>query len=217
MYIPKEFGLPDHDIACRVIEQYNFGILVSCEADQPVGTHLPFMLDRNRGVKGVLVGHMARANSHWESLEGRQAMVLFQGPHSYISPSWYASEPAVPTWNYAAVHVYGQLKTITDIERLRAMVFDLARRHEPSGPGAWQPEDLPEPYLRGMLGGIIGFELTIERIEGKHKLSQNRPPADRQRVIAALSVSDRLEDRALAAYMANFAAPDASEPTEEQH
>jgi transcriptional regulator len=211
MYVPKEFGVSDLDAACRLIERHSFGILVSCEADQPVGTHLPFMLDRSRGPNGTLVGHMARANNHWQGLDGRQAMVLFQGPHGYISPSWYADEPAVPTWNYAAVHVYGQVEITTDADRLRTMVFDLAHLHE-IGPDAWQPENLPERYLQGMLGAIVGLELTIERLEAKHKLSQNRPLHDQLRVIDALNASDRAGDQALGTYMAAFAPTEIAEP-----
>lgn len=202
MYVPEEFVVGDADVAWRLIEDHSFGLLISCEADQPVGTHLPFMADRARN---LLIAHLARANSHWEELGGRQVMAVFQGPHGYISPSWYARAPAVPTWNYAAAHVYGQAAVIDDPVQLRQMVFDLARRHEPAD--GWNPEDLPGRFVDGMLKGIVGLGIAVERIESKHKLSQNRPTGDRERVIEALRAGARPDDHALADYMAAFAIP----------
>ncbi len=214
MYVPDEFGIEDSDSAYQLIDAYNFGLLVSCEADQPVATHLPFLVDRNRGAKGVLVAHMARANAHWEELDGRQAMAIFQGPHGYVSPSWYAEGPAVPTWNYAAVHVYGQIELVTAPDRLREIVFALAHKHE-SDDGGWRPETLPDRYVEGMLSGIVGLDLTIERLEAKHKLSQNRPAVDQSRVIDALWASANYGDRDLAGYMAKYTNP-GSNPVEEE-
>ena len=203
MYVPEEFEVADPAIAWRLIEAYSFGLLVSCEADHPVGTHLPFMADRERD---VLVAHFARANGHWEDLDGRQVMAVFQGPHGYVSPSWYASAPAVPTWNYAAVHAYGQATVVEDASRLRQMAFDLVRQHEPAG--GWDPGSLPDRFVDGMLKGIVGLEIAVERLEGKHKLSQNRPAEDRQRVIDALRGSGRAGDLALADYMRQFVSLD---------
>ena len=204
MYVPEEFEVADPTVAWRLVEAYSFGLLISCEADQPVGSHLPFMADRDRN---LLIAHLARANGHWEELDGRQVMAVFQGPHGYISPSWYAGAPAVPTWNYAAVHAYGTAAVVDDPARLREMAFDLARRHEPVG--GWDPGDLPDRYVDGMLKGIVGLEIAIERLEAKHKLSQNRPAGDRQRVIDRLTDSPSATGRELAAYMRTFAPPNA--------
>lgn len=199
MYVPEEFEAADPEAAWRLVDAYSFGLLISCKADQPFGSHLPFMADRDRR---VLAAHLARANSHWEDLDGRQVMAVFQGPHGYVSPSWYGGAPAVPTWNYAAVHVYGQARIIHDAGRLRDMTFDLARRHEPAG--GWDPDDLPDRYIRSMLKGIVGLEIAVERLEAKQKLSQNRPIEDRQRVIGALRNGHLPGDHDLADYMTQF-------------
>ena len=118
-------------------------------------------------------------------------LTIFHGPHAYISPSWYASGPSVPTWNYVDVHAYGTVRLVEDADWLRQLLRRLSERHEARSPVPWRMQDLPETYLKGMLKGIIGLDIAVTRLEGKYKLSQNRPAADRPRVIAALEAPER--------------------------
>jgi transcriptional regulator len=196
MYIPAAFREERLDAIYDLIRQHSFGTLVSHTPDGLFATHLPFLLDTERGERGVLRAHMARANPHWRSfvggvdgaatVDGGEALVLFQGPHSYISPSWYETERAVPTWNYAAVHAYGRPRLIEEPAALRRLVDATVDAYERRLERPWTTERVPDDYVAGMLAGIVGFELEITRLEGKLKMSQNRPPADRQGAIAGL-------------------------------
>lgn len=207
MYVPSVFK-PDAAATLQaLIEDYSFATLVSATPSGMVASHLPFLLDRARGPHGTLLAHLARANPHAQALDGAEALVIFLGPHGYVSPSWYGQHPAVPTWNYAAVHAYGRARLIADEARLRDLLGRLSARYEDGRPNAWRMESLPESYLAGMVKGIVGFEIEITRLEGKLKLSQNRGADDRRAVIAALEASDAAEDRALADYMTRHAAP----------
>lgn len=207
MYVPAVFAEKDLATLHALIEDYGFATLVSNTTAGPVATHLPIMIDRTRGPQGTLVAHLARANPHARSLDGADALAIFLGPHGYISPSWYGQHPSVPTWNYAAVHVYGRAKMVDDPARLDAMVRQLVEQYESGRAKPWTTDGLPPDYMKGMLRGIVGIEIEITRLEGKLKLSQNRNAADRKAVIAALNDGTSAEDRALAAYMARHAAP----------
>jgi len=183
IYIPEHFA--EHSLARlrALVNTHNFGTLVSANGGEIQFSHLPFLLDAEGR---VLRAHMARANPHWQTLATeRDAMVIFCGPHHYISPAWYGSHPSVPTWNYAVVHVQGRPTLIENRERLKALVQELVIRHEAPSPDPWKM-DLPPDFLDRMLSGIVGFEIEITRMEGKFKLSQNRPVSDRPRVIEAL-------------------------------
>jgi transcriptional regulator len=202
MYVPNAFRADDRAALYDLIERYGFGTLVSVLDGAPFATHLPILLDRGRG---VLLGHVARANPHGRALgNAAEALLIFQGPHAYVSPSWYATAPAVPTWNYAAVHVYGVPRLLDEAE-LRDLLDRLVSRYEAGRERPWTM-DLPPDYLRKMLQAIIGFEVPIERIEGKFKLNQNRSSEDRAGVVQALRAGDAGE-RELAEFMARFAAP----------
>ena len=149
-------------------------------------THLPLLLDRARGAPGTLIGHVARGNPHWRKLKERpQVLAVFHGPHAYVSPSWYGVHPSVPTWNYAVVHARGRARLIEDPQALEAIVRRLVATFENPRPVPWRME-LPEDYQRGMIGGIVGFEIEISQLTGKFKLSQNRTREDRVRVVNAL-------------------------------
>ncbi len=213
MYVPATF-VPVDPAALRVLmADYGFATLVSSGADGLAATHVPVMHDPEPGPNGRLIAHLARANPHGAALDGADVLAIFLGPHGYVSPSWYATHPAVPTWNYAAVHIYGRARLVTDAERLRDIVTRLVDKYEggrtpESGrPGPWSMAGLSERYLRGMINGIVGIEIDIARIEGKHKLSQNRDAEDRRRVIAALGESGDAHDRILADYMVRHAPP----------
>ena len=207
MYVPAVFAEKDLETLYALIEDHGFASLVSNTPSGPVATHLPIMLDRGRGAQGTLVAHLARANPHARALDGADTLAIFLGPHGYISPSWYGQHPSVPTWNYAAVHVYGRARMIDDPARLDAIVRQLVEQYESGRAKRWSADDLPADYMKGMLRGIIGIEIEITRLEGKLKLSQNRNAADRKSVIAALNEASSAEDKALGAYMARHAAP----------
>ena len=122
MYIPAAFEESDRAILHDFMDRHSFGLLVAEVDGRPFATHLPFLLDRDSGTRGTLIGHMARANPQWRNLAGRTAMVVFSGPHAYISPSWYEAANVVPTWNYAAVHAYGRVEVVEDKESLLDIV-----------------------------------------------------------------------------------------------
>ena len=178
------------------------GLLVSHGKEGMIASQIPFLVERRDG-RLYLEGHLARANPQAADLDdNREALAIFEGPHAYISPSWYEAGPAVPTWNYAAVHAYGAARRVADPDWLRGLLRRLTERHEAREPAPpWRMEDLPEPYLRSMLNGIVGVEIRVTRLEGKFKLSQNRPAADRPRIIAALERRDDPDSRAVARLM----------------
>jgi transcriptional regulator len=185
VYLPPLFNETRSEILLDHIERHDFALLVSHGAAGLVASQIPFLVERRDGAL-FLQGHLARPNLQLGDLDG-DALAIFHGPHAYISPSWYETGPAVPTWNYATVHAYGRARTIPDPEWLRGLVQRLSERHEAREPAPpWRMEDLPENYLRSMLGGIVGVELAVTQLEGKFKLSQNRPAGDRPRIIAAL-------------------------------
>jgi transcriptional regulator len=202
VYLPPLFTESRSEVLIAHIERYDFGLLVSQGEMAPSANQVPFLVER-RGGQLVLQAHLARANPQLAELDrGGEALAIFQGPHAYVSPSWYLAGPAVPTWNYAAVHAYGQVRTIADPDWLRVMVRRLSERHEAREPTPpWRIDDLPEPYVGSMLKGIVGVEIEVSRLEGKFKLSQNRPAADRPRVIAALERRDDAESRDVGALM----------------
>jgi transcriptional regulator len=182
MYIPASFRIDDLDVLYGFIEEYSFAALISVRGEVPFATHLPLLIDRERR---VLLGHMARANPHSEAVGSTsESLAIFSGPHAYISPSWYATAPAVPTWNYAAVHVSGPLQPLSE-NRTRELVDLTVDKYESTRPIPW-PNDLPPEFRDKMLAGIIGFEMPMGRIEGKFKLGQNRCEADQAEMLSQL-------------------------------
>lgn len=179
MYVPKHFAVEDRAALDAVIRDYPFGLLIGELEGSPFATHLPFLLDGDR-----LLSHFARGNPHWKSIDGRAEMLaVFSGPHAYVSPRWYEAEQAVPTWNYVAVHVYGAPRVIEDPVRVRDLLDRLVTEYEGD---AWSLDGQDADFTDRMRKGIVAFEMPIERIEGKFKLSQNRPVEDRRRVITEL-------------------------------
>lgn len=199
MYVPSGFAVQDPECLARFIAQNSFATLISQdESGLPFASHVPLLFEPQPG-PGFLLGHLARANAQWGHFEGqRPVLAIFHGPHAYISPRWYATGPAVPTWNYAAVHAYGTPKLIAEDSRLEALVRRLIRFYEPQEP---PPADLPTDFLARQLKGIVGFEIRLTRLEGKFKLGQNRPAADVAGVYEALSQSTQPGDRLLAQFM----------------
>ena len=204
MYVPKHFDAPDAAWCHALIARESFALLVSTGADAiPFATHLPLLLDPARGPHGTLLGHVARANPHARLLaDAAPTLAVFQGPHAYVSPAWYSAHPSVPTWNYVAVHASGVGALVEDAARVRALLADLVRAYEGAGGTAWSLDALPEDYMAGMQRGIVAFEIPIDRLEGKAKLSQNRDAVDQGRTREALGAADDPLARAVAAMMA---------------
>jgi transcriptional regulator len=178
LYVPKPFAETDPDKLRALIERHPLGTWVTSTGDGLDVNHVPFLADRSGGEFGVLVGHVARANPVWRSVPVA-SVVVFQGPEAYISPSWYPSKArdgmVVPTWNYVVVHAHGTPRFIDDRDWLRALVVRLTDRHEAARAHPWQVSDAPETFIEKLLEAIVGVEIPIERLEGKWKLSQNRP------------------------------------------
>ncbi len=201
MYTPADFRVTDRAILHGLMDRFSFAILVTTHDGVPIATHLPFLVYPDDSEHGTLIGHMARANHQWRDFApGDEALVIFQGPHAYLSPSWYQAHPSVPTWNYAVVHAYGVPRAIDDEARIRDILRALVDKHEAGFDQPW-PMDLPDEYLQKMARGIVAFEVPISRLEGKFKLSQNRSARDRVGVIAALAGSGNATDRGVAALM----------------
>jgi transcriptional regulator len=195
MYIPEHFRLRHDADALTFMRSNPFAILVSTTGDGPYATHMPLFVRteanevRTEESKVFLRGHVAKANPHWRYLEQQaQCMTIFHGPHSYISPSNYIARESVPTWNYAAVHVYGNARLFSSSEELHQMLDELMGSFEPAYREQW--EGLSSTFRDNMLRQIVGFEIVATKIEGKFKLSQNRPRQDQANVIASLENSD---------------------------
>ncbi len=196
MYIPKHFEVTDRDVLCAFINENAFGQLVSTVGGRLFSTHMPFLLsdDSTR-----LIGHIARQNPQHAELDGQEVLITLQGPHDYISPSWYASA-GVPTWNYQAVHIYGRGRVFDDTDALRSVVAALTEKYEAAYERPWQPD-----YKAAMLSAIVGVEVTISEIQGKFKLSQNRPAQDQRQVVTQLKAQGA---DALAAAMERYLGPE---------
>jgi transcriptional regulator len=190
MFIPKQFRETDTDILHDLIAANPFGILIGQRDGAPFASHIPFVLDRTAGPNGALIGHVAKNNPHGAMFDGATTLLaIFEGPHAYISPRWYVPGDAVPTWNYAVVHAYGTAHEVRDIGKVRVQQETLIATFEGTGPDAWSMSDQPARYIEGMLRGVTAFEMPVERLEGKFKLSQNRSPGDRRHVAGNLRVS----------------------------
>jgi transcriptional regulator len=189
MYIPKAFQISDISVLEAFITHNSFATLVSTVDGTLFATHLPLILDRTELSQGILLGHVARANPHWRAFGGQQeALAMFHGPHAYISPSWYTTSPAVPTWNYAVVHVYGVPRLVEDEVWLAHLVDRLVALYEADMPAPW-PGVLPAEFKANLLKAIVGFTMDITRVEGKVKLGQNRPLGDQLGVVRHLEMS----------------------------
>lgn len=202
MYVPAHFAQRDSASLFDLIETNAFGLLLGT-AGGLIGSHVPFLLDRDRGEYGTLICHLAAANPQAALLDGQEVLCIFQGVHGYVSPNWYAKKPAVPTWNYQAVHAYGTATVSRDPAVLRGIVDRLSKIYE--GPDGWQLDDEPAGFFEGMARGIVGVEIPVAKLEGKFKLSQNRPLADIDGVIANLRRLGGAGNAALADAMAPIA------------
>ena len=200
MYTPEHFREVDSARLSKLIRDYPFGMLVTVDEGLPQVNHLPFLFEKRDDGSAVLLGHVAKTNPQWHRLaDGGTALVVFQGPNAYVSPAWYES-PGVPTWNYAVVHVYGGSRLLDSDSELEPMLRRLTSIHEAREFPRWQP-DLTGERRERLLGMIVGFEIRVDRIEGKFKLSQNRPVEDRRNVYRRLADSSNPSCNAVAALM----------------
>ena len=189
MYTPSSFRDNDPAVALQLIRDHNFGMLISNGEGSPLITHLPFMVESSEGKPVRLITHMARANKHWRSIEdGQEVLSVFNGPHAYISPSWYENRVTVPTWNYATVHVRGKAKLIHDGSKLRNIVTDLTHYMESRVDSDWNLSE-GEQTIPTELKAIVGLEVDISSCITKLKFNQNRSVEDQRNVITELEKS----------------------------
>lgn len=184
MYTPKAFEMSEEEQIREFLHAHSFGVLMSTDAGVPIATHLPMVYDAGRQ---ALFAHMAKANPQWQALDGQTVLAVFTGPHAYISPTWYQVPESVPTWNYVAVHVWGTCSLVTQEDDLAALLEQTVRFYEP---GSDLPAQSGAPFYQKMMKAIVGFRVDITRIEGTAKLSQNKPPEVRRRIVDNLRKSE---------------------------
>jgi transcriptional regulator len=197
MYIPKHFKMDNDEVMYDFIEKNSFATLFSQHNGEPYATHLPLLLNKE---EGFLYGHFARQNQQWKDIANQEVLVIFQGPHCYISPSWYETNQAVPTWNYVAIHVYGQLEIVEDEQEVFESLSDMVNKYEKPD-SSYQLKDVDSGFIKGMSKGIVGFKIQIRKIEGKAKLSQNHPLARQELIIKQLENSEDQNDIHIAQLM----------------
>lgn len=192
VYQPPHFREDRSEVQHALIRAFPLGLLVTAGPGGLLANHIPFLLDTAASGRGMLLGHLARANGQLADLNrSTECLAVFQGPQDYVTPSWYATKretgKVVPTWNYVVVQVRGRPRVVDDTAWLRDQVERLTRAHETGRAAPWGVDDAPGPFIAGQLKGIVGVEIPIERIEGKWKVSQNRSDADRASVAAGLA------------------------------
>ena len=202
MYVPDHFAEHDLDEMHRLIRENPLGALITLDAGGLNANHIPFELVAETGPYGSLRGHVARANTIWHAAADHEALVIFQGPSAYISPTWYPTKAEthqhVPTYNYAVVHVHGRLVVHHDEKWLRGALARLTRMMERSQPAPWKMGDAPPDYLRALIGNVVGIEIEATRMVGKWKVSQNRLPVDQHGAAAGLRATGDHEAAAMA-------------------
>jgi transcriptional regulator len=200
MYTPKHFEMTDGTEVLTFMQQYSFATIVSIQNNLPVATHLPFVIKEDEQ-QITLLSHFAKANGQIAGIAGQEVLVIFAEPHAYISPSNYEKQQNVPTWNYVAVHAYGEIKIITDDNKAMLLLEDMINTFEEGYLKQWQ--SLDQSYRQKMLKGITAFEIAVNKIEGKKKLSQNRSELERESIISNLNKSLHTSEKTIAAYMEN--------------
>ena len=202
MYIPKHFE-GSEPTGLEIMQAHIWALLMTTdERGAPLATHLSLLWQDDGSEHGMLIGHLARANAHWRLFaRPAESLALFWGPHAYVSPTWYAPGPKVPTWNYVTVHAYGRPQIVEDTEGALEVLAALATAYEGAAPEAWNLGRLPAGNAEAQTRGIIAFRMPLARVETKIKLSQNRDLEDRHRVIAKLEASDSQDAQATAAWM----------------
>lgn len=213
MYLPKHFAEPSVEVMHDLIRAHPLSTLITMTADGIEANHIPLLLSPQPGPFGTLYGHVARANPLWQEYQkDSEILAVFSGPNAYISPTWYATKKehgkVVPTWNYAVTHAYGTLRVIDDAEWLRSHLTALTAKNEANLPTPWAVEDAPHDYTEKMISAVVGIEITITRLIGKWKVSQNQPAQNRATVIQALNTSGEAQAVAMAMLIGDAAKKD---------
>lgn len=198
MYIPSLNSMSDHTEILAFMQRFSFGTIITAQENFPTATHLPFLVSM-QNEQMILTSHFAKANEQWKSLENSKVLVIFSEPHAYISPQHYEKELNVPTWNYMAVHAYGQGRLVVDEVQVRKVLEATIDNYEAAYRVQWN--GLPEEYKVAMSKGIVAFEIVVTDLQGKKKLSQNKTALEQERIIAALSVSENSSEKLIAEYM----------------
>lgn len=198
MFIPKDFKVEDQEKLLKFIQENSFAILFSQDEEGPKATHLPFILVNNE--QPELIGHIAKANPQWKTLNGKNVLIVFSGPHSYISASWYKEKKNVPTWNYVAVHVEGTVEILQEADALLSILHQSVDYYENDFEEPWKMEDESETVKR-LLNGIVGIKIKIEKLEGKWKLNQNKSKENKENVIENLRNQDIYDSQKIADLM----------------
>lgn len=205
MYIPPYYREERPEQISATIRDWRFGILVNSGASELHATHLPFLIGDDLDRPGTLVTHLARNNPQWQTLEDAgEVLAIFPGPNAYISPNWYQTQPNVPTWNYAAIHIYGRAKLISEPDQVQRLLTMTVETFDSSADGEWHYHDVPDSFKQRLYPGIVGVEIQIERVFGKFKLSQDKSDADRAGVVAALEQRDEPRNREIAQLMGDL-------------
>ena len=197
MYIPSYFKIEEITIAYNIIEEHSFATVISQYNGMPFATHLPLILDKDNT---YLYGHFARPNPHWKDIKGQTVLAVFHGPHCYISPSWYETNTAVPTWNYVSVHVYGEVELIEDEYELMSSLNDMVLKYE-APDSSYRLQDVDTKFIDGMNKGVQGFKIKINKVEGKAKLSQNHSLPRQELIINQLEKNSNSDEQKISILM----------------
>jgi transcriptional regulator len=201
MYIPSFNKFPNEQEAISFMQRYSFATIVTADDDVPVASHLPFLVEL-RGDKIVLLSHFAKANPQAGQIIGKSILVIFTEPHAYISPTNYEKEANVPTWNYLAVHAYGKATLTPEGEETAALLAKMISNYEPGYLQQWN--GLPVEYKQKMMKGIVAFEIVVDDLQSKQKLSQNRSASERDNIINSLDKSPDTNESEIAKYMSKL-------------
>ncbi|MBU9711954.1 FMN-binding negative transcriptional regulator [Evansella tamaricis] len=197
MYIPTQFKITDEAMNYEIMKEHSFAILFSGHNEAPFATHLPLILNKENT---YLYGHFTRPNPQWRDIENQTVLAVFHGPHCYISPSWYETNQAVPTWNYVTVHVYGEVELLKDEIELKDSLHEMVLRYE-APDSSYRLQDVDAEFLSGMKKGIQGFKIKINKIEGKAKLSQNHSLQRQELVINQLEQFSNTDEQQISSLM----------------
>jgi transcriptional regulator len=198
VYIPKSNILANKDEAIDFMRRFSFGAIVTSQNNIPIATHLPFLIEL-RNDKVILTSHFAKANEQWQDIEENKVLVIFSEPHAYISPSNYEKQLNVPTWNYLSIHCYGKGKLVTDSDKVIKLLEKTIDNYEASYKEQW--DSLPNQYKINMSKGIVAFEIAVDVLQAKKKLSQEKTAIEQRNIINALSKSDNSNEKLIADYM----------------
>jgi transcriptional regulator len=201
MYTPKHFQLSDEQEAISFMQRYSFATIVTATDNVPFATHIPFLVSK-RDDKIVLSSHFARANPQAAEIIGKEILVIFTEPHAYISPKHYEKETNVPTWNYIAVHAYGKATILSEGEQTANLLAQMISNYEADYLTQWN--NLPDEYKQRMMKGIVAFEIVVDDLQGKQKLSQNRTEIERENIIEALGKSGDTVEAEIGKYMSRL-------------